>query len=99
MKLAGELIDVGVPCADGPKGDDLGAVITRDIGDRDGCFVDIQSNVSETGSWLTSEGVKLLLRHEAALASRKLTRVLHRRSADPSAVMMSRPEEGDRSRA
>jgi hypothetical protein len=45
LELAGELIDVGLSCADAPKGDDLGAVILRDIGDRDGFFVDIQANV------------------------------------------------------
>jgi hypothetical protein len=45
LELAGELIDVGLSCADGPEGDDLGAVSLSDIGDRDGFFVDIQSNV------------------------------------------------------
>jgi hypothetical protein len=45
LQLAGELIAIGMPCADGPEGDDLGAVILSDIGDRDGFFMDISSNV------------------------------------------------------
>ena len=45
LERAGELIDVGLSCADGPEGDDLGAVILRDRGDRDGGLMDISSHV------------------------------------------------------
>jgi hypothetical protein len=45
LELAGEVIDVDLSCADGPKGDDLGAMILSDIGDRDGVFVDIHTDV------------------------------------------------------
>jgi hypothetical protein len=36
VERAGELIAVGLSCADGPAGDDLGAVSLSDRGDRDG---------------------------------------------------------------
>jgi hypothetical protein len=45
LERAGEVIDVGLSCADGPEGDDLSAVILRDRGDRDGCLMAISSNV------------------------------------------------------
>jgi hypothetical protein len=39
------VIDVGLSCADGPEGDDLGAMILSGRGDRDGGFMVIQSTV------------------------------------------------------
>ena len=45
LALAGELIEVGLPGADGAEGDDLSAVRLSDRGDRDGVFVDSQADV------------------------------------------------------
>ena len=51
VKRAGALIDVGVPCADSPRGEDLGAVVSRDRGDCDGIFINIQSNIKRGKLW------------------------------------------------
>ena len=91
-ELAGELVDVGLACAHGPEGDDLGAVLLSARGDRDGCLVDSPSHVKPAKLAMADlRGVKLRVRPEAALASSMLTRGVHRRSAYPSEVMMSRP--------
>jgi hypothetical protein len=45
LARAGEVIDGGLSCAEGPEGDDLGAVLLSDLGDRDGVFVDSQAHV------------------------------------------------------
>jgi hypothetical protein len=45
LARAGEVSDVGLSCADGPEGDDRGAVLWSDRGDRDGVFRDISANV------------------------------------------------------
>jgi hypothetical protein len=44
LQLTHELIDVGLPGADGAEVSDLGIVIVSDIGDRDGLFMDINAN-------------------------------------------------------
>ena len=40
-----ELIDVTRTCPKGPEGEDLGAVILRDIGNCAGILVDIQADI------------------------------------------------------
>ena len=45
MKLADELINVGLPGADGAEGDDLSVVICGDLGHGDGVLGDIQPNI------------------------------------------------------
>jgi hypothetical protein len=44
LQLADEVINVGVPGADGAEVDDVGVVVLGHRGDRDGLLMDIQSN-------------------------------------------------------
>jgi hypothetical protein len=45
LELAGEVVNVTLACAHGPKVDDLSAVILRDVRHGDGVFVDIQTDI------------------------------------------------------
>jgi hypothetical protein len=46
LARAGEVSDVDLSGADGPTGDDLGAMSLSGIGDRDGVWVDLQTDVT-----------------------------------------------------
>ncbi|HSF30414.1 MAG TPA: hypothetical protein VLK82_08080 [Candidatus Tectomicrobia bacterium] len=45
LQHADELINVALPSANGPRGDDLAAVIFGDVGRCDGVIVNIQTDV------------------------------------------------------
>jgi hypothetical protein len=45
LQLADELINVGVPGANGAEVDDISIVVFGNIGDSDGLLMDIQSDV------------------------------------------------------
>jgi len=45
LELPDQLVDITLPSPDRAEGDDLCAMVLGDIGDRDGLFMDIHSNV------------------------------------------------------
>ncbi len=71
LQPADQLVDIALPGAHRPEGDDVGIAVLGRVGDGDGVLVDVETNVDGATlfPWLTSESSWLMCQaHMAALA-------------------------------